>query len=455
MLVIKQLDDLKKLSAYYSPLDANKKYYYNLYVEAGGEKPFEEYETEDVLELIANADSAGSTYHFDLNEDNTIRWYSAKSGGGYQIDQAHGQFLRLFSDAGTSVYIHYAQVYQPVDYVRENIDIMSLVLAVTYSNAAYNLACMEDYIRDAEIISAKLQELNRDYQKLTMLRSGSPTQASTDYCAVDSSFIKELLAAGFLKESDVFCTSVSITPIYVEFEIYTTHWVKYCNWISFTPDGETYYLKEDPFKALGAWVDSNKDYDKDIYGNRHNHDWEGYPEDLPSAPKDFQPQFVSPNSQDVTHLLSCEGHNITIPITPIGVDLIRGPVCFYHTTLREDGQYYPDDDYFSKYKSSEYVWEDKKEVDIDVSFPAKSYAKQDTVEDIIAGNMYAYMSGRDLDSYLDIIREQIDTLNNQLQIPTTYISLESNDLSTCFDTATNILSNVGTQLQTITRNTRI
>lgn len=525
MVIAKQLEDLKTLSAYYYPLDANKQYYYNLYHEAGGTKPFEEYTTEDVLELIANAGSTGSAYHFDLNDDNTIRWYSAKSGGGYQIDQAHGQFLRLISDVGTSVYIHYTQVYQPVDYVQENIDIMSLVLAVTFSNAAYNLACMEDYIRDAEIISAKLQELNSVYQKLTMLRSGSATQASTDYCAVDSSFVKELLEAGLVIESETFATGLNtLTPLLAAFDLDDGYSQTYFNWIVWDYDASTgkitnkdvhpsggydiYYNNKEVLKNIqldGLYKYESPDviiremtYELPVEGKKNKSD-SSY----------FQMQIDPKNVDEILKFLSLEGSSVKLNFNTYGTYRINGDwgdnnnpaIRIYKPDIVNLNGDYP-------IAAKDHWWENMGDVDAfilpmgfrvgggdydnvnyqsltddfdnehnltlvgtiysedpikdsdssaDFSWNSKTWAKYSKVSDILndpENIPYVYLAGRDLDSYMDVIREQIDTLNNQLQIPTAYISLESNDMSTCFDTATNILSNIGTQLQTITHNTR-
>jgi hypothetical protein len=440
-------------SVYWNLFEAERDFYYRLYRNHGGTRPRDMFF--DALFTEAYPESMG--YEIEADDDSTAsdaesipRAYRAKSGGDYVYDP-NGDFFQVrYKDQSGQIietfYIHRSQFFKPVSYVLEKMSVIALAMAVAFQSSQIQLSQMSDFIREAEMINAKISNLNNVYSDINLLLS-TFSDLSNKYAAVsvypEQHLLERLVDHGFVELDHVIQMGIQFRPILLEIDLTDGSGT---DWISFRL---TYSAVD---KKISAHQYSRKQQTATIKDWVKNSEGDA----LGQIGGDAAPAFT--DADTVAKLISMDDVPIHFDINTARRCLLGGDNSKCFDTTRNGGgwskgELIQEHEKFGGPYDSGYNKDSRNDFTVAMSRYFMPSASK-TVENIIDESLPYLVRLWDVRKYADDIRQKIEYTNNQLQTATTYISMTNQDMQANFSTATNMISTAGQLLSQTGRNVR-
>ncbi|MDR2341361.1 MAG: hypothetical protein LBD72_03490, partial [Puniceicoccales bacterium] len=101
---------------------------------------------------------------FEKNIDGTMVYYNIFSNGGYARARGNcGEFVKMTTDDGREVFLHFSQVFGPTWAARQKMDTLAYVLGATYQNTHRQMAMLNDLINEAAALNESMRKFNDIY----------------------------------------------------------------------------------------------------------------------------------------------------------------------------------------------------------------------------------------------------------------------------------------------------
>jgi hypothetical protein len=112
----------------------------------------------------SNLQAVSPEARFEKNVDDTMVYYRVTANGSYvRADNTRGEFVKMTTDDGADVFLHYSQVFGPTAAARRRMNTLTYVLGVTYQNAARQMATLNDLINEAAALNEAMRKFNDIY----------------------------------------------------------------------------------------------------------------------------------------------------------------------------------------------------------------------------------------------------------------------------------------------------
>ncbi|MDR2677489.1 MAG: hypothetical protein LBB26_02910 [Puniceicoccales bacterium] len=110
---------------------------------------------------------------FDTDPDGTIHYYKVTIDGSYvRATYGMGDFVKATRPDGSEIFFHYSQVFQPTRAAHQQLGITAQVLAIAYQNANRQMATLSEFIREAEMVNARIERFRSFFNDLSAMASG-------------------------------------------------------------------------------------------------------------------------------------------------------------------------------------------------------------------------------------------------------------------------------------------
>ncbi|MDR1456830.1 MAG: hypothetical protein LBI34_02115 [Puniceicoccales bacterium] len=440
--MVVSIEEFKADSIYWGLFTAERDFYYRLYKHNGGTKSratflddlFTEAYPPDRYEFACNQDPAESDTSHPCA-------YRAKSGAGYVYDSDGDFFQVRYKDTDGSIletfYIHRSQFFKPVSYAKRAMGVIATTMAVAFQNTKTQLAKMADYIREAEMINAKVADLNRLYSDLNLLLSGF-TDLGNKYAVTtvypEQKLWERLTAHGFIELAHVIKMGIKFRPILLRIDLTDgKDWLAF--WLEYSSNENAIkshqYSRHNAALTTNNWsVNDQGEALGQISGGNASH--------------------VYPSAVETARILSLENKKVHFNINSANRLLLGGENSQCYDTIDNGngtwriGNLIAEHEKFGGSRDSGYNNDERN----DFSIPLVPFMLQtgDTIETIIKDGKESLVRIWDVRKFMDDVRQKIEYTNNMLQPATTCISQANQDVQENFSTATGIISNAGQQL---------
>lgn len=435
------IDEFRADSICWDLFAAEKDFYYRLYKCHNGAKTRGEF-LEDLF-IEAYPEAAG--YEIEAS-DGHPQAYRAKSGGDYVCDPA-GDFFRVYrrDEAGQIIeafYIHRSQFFKPVSYALKGMGVIALAMAVAFQNTQIQMSQMADYIREAEMINAKIADLNGLYSDLNLLLS-TFTNLGNRYAAVvvypENNLWRRLANNGFVELDHMIKMGIQFRPVLLQIDL---------------TDGKDWLVFALTYDAVGNKITS-KQYPR-LQQSGTLEDWvvNTLDEALEQIGENAQPKYT--DAETVAAIITLENATVHFEINSAGRLFLGSEAVECYDTWGSAAKWFKGsliqkhDEQFGGYYDSGYNADPRNDFQIGLSrYHMDNEGK--TVRQIVDGKLKSLVRLWDVRKYIDDVRQRIECVNNQLQTANTYMNMINQDIQANFSTATNVLSSVGQQLTQTTK----
>ncbi|MDR0727511.1 MAG: hypothetical protein LBF26_01275 [Puniceicoccales bacterium] len=439
------VDEFKVDSIYWNLFAAERDYYYRVYKRNGGMRSRSTF----FDDLFTEAYPA-SRYKFDCDPEvygeSRLRAYRAKAGGGYVYDP-DGEFFQIgrLPDSQGSVaetfYAHRSQLFKPAEYVLRAMNIIALAMAVAFQNAQIQMAQMADYVREAEMINAKIAELNGLYSDLNLLLTSFDNYANKYAATVvyaEQKLWERLTFHGFVDLNSVVKFGIKFRPILLKIGMQgDANLGDDQDWLAYSLEyiASENRIQTHRYPRTGD-VNLYKNTCQEVLKRINNtHD------------RNASPEYT--NAEIVTKILALDNATIHFDIlttTRLAIDQGRSGVCC--DTYNDQGKWQKGDEIVShsqQYGKTDKTYNGDSRNDFQISM-SRYQMEGHTITSIIDEGRDSVVRLWDVRKYVDDVRRKIEYTNNQLQTATTYMSMTNQDMQANFSTASNVIGSAGQQL---------
>ncbi|MDR1438240.1 MAG: hypothetical protein LBI69_04260 [Puniceicoccales bacterium] len=159
---------------------------------------------------------------YECDANGRVHFYRQSTHGGYLRDSG-GDFVRVIflNDDGMmqEVFLHYAQIYKPVELVRDMINTVFIALAVSYEYYQTMVAELNSYAKELEELTSQLRQLNTNFARLSSHNSNYKVNGDDfELFLYGPDFWEPLVNAGVVDLHHLAITDVEPPLLAVEFK---------------------------------------------------------------------------------------------------------------------------------------------------------------------------------------------------------------------------------------------
>jgi hypothetical protein len=376
---------------------------------------------------------------FEQNPDGTVVYYRITANGSYvRADGTRGEFVKMTTDDGRDVFLHYSQVFGPTVQARKRMGTLAYILGVTYQNAYRQMAMLNDLINEAAALNEAMRNLNDVFYSFAANAANYDSSFVNQMLPIDPALLRRYANNGLQFPLNRVCGGM-VPKLYVSVTISsvpggTDAMLDYYSWgIFFVANDEShkYLWSADPSGA------------SDITPPTHTlTECIRHPEiaSIIGDPEKTSLQFSTAKKHKLIASSEYYGECFFDASGNMG----------YKHFLGFSGDTSKIDFWRPQENAKNRNCNDEKEVDIS----APGYSHDVSLDDMLSGDKIAYFNRNEANAFLDRIRIAIDQLNNELSGISTMINVDNQDLQQNYTVATATLEASEEAKQKTTRNIR-
>ncbi|MDR2341086.1 MAG: hypothetical protein LBD72_02030 [Puniceicoccales bacterium] len=380
---------------------------------------------------------------FEKNTDGTMSYYRILANGGYTRAKGNcGEFVKMTTDDGREVFLHYSQVFGPTFAARKSMDTLAYVLGATYQNTYRQMAMLNDLINEAEALNESMRKFNDIFSSFTTNAINYNSGAINQILTIHREMLKLYIDSGLQIPLNRICSGAA-PQLYAEIvhstKAYDTSY--YQTWTLFYVDAsgnkkivrQGVEIKHEP---TGSFSAEHNNVDPPAYSLS---EYLSFLSDMMNNEVAIHAQF----SSDATYSIE------------------SGDSKFFAKCYFDNGE-------SVRYKYFLGLSIADKDVDLrkaqspknivtrtaTVNANASCYSCPVQLEEVLNGNKIGYFSQKESNSFLDQIRIAIDQLNNKLSTVSSVIGIYNQDLQQNYAVATSALEATEEAQQKTAKNIR-
>jgi hypothetical protein len=370
---------------------------------------------------------------FDIQSDDTINYYRATTSGSYvRAEGNRGEFVRFVGNDGDEVFFHYSQVFGPTEAAHKQMNLLTYVLGAVYQNTYRQKAALTDLLTEAEALNEYMRTLHRVYFDFAANTVNYDSAHVGMVQEVTPALLKFYKNAGLTFPLNRICEGI-IPRIYARIVEQSEEFKDYAWTIFFiAANNQEIKLKEQTINYWYQWLPFYKRIQPPAYTLAELKELTAF--------KDINKNVTSMNGIAA----SIEEHRLESRTEPAGIspslDLLE---TFYATCYFDVEGNMRYSNFFGTVKTNVDLWapptidcvNGKKKVhisDISASLTVP-------IGDVISGRKKGYIVQREMNAFLDQIRNQMDQLNNELQSVETMIGTHNQDMQQNYGVATSAI----------------